>query len=201
MNGTQPPPYQQSDFLQTFQDIMPTGPIWPRDPDAVLTQTINALMPTYVRQYDRSTNLLIDAFPATTVELLPEWEATLGLPDPCTVASPSLEQRQAAVVAKLISGGGQSAAYFVAFAAALGFAITIDQYWPFDADDPCDGPCYDEGWQFFWQVNAPDVTTFYFSADQSFADDPLETYDATELVCRISILAPAQTTVAFVFSS
>jgi uncharacterized protein YmfQ (DUF2313 family) len=49
-------------------------------------------------------------------------------------------------------------------------------------------------------VNAPQITTFYFSVEESSVDDPLETYDAGELVCRITQDAPAGTLVLFVFS-
>jgi uncharacterized protein YmfQ (DUF2313 family) len=54
----------------------------------------------------RAGQLIPDAFPCSTVELLPEWEATLGLPDPC-VQPPltTLQQRQAAVCAKLVARG------------------------------------------------------------------------------------------------
>jgi uncharacterized protein YmfQ (DUF2313 family) len=193
------PDYTQADFLAAFQGLLPTGAVWPRDADAVQTQAVNSLMPTYVRQFQSSMGLLVDAFPATAVFLLGEWESTLGLPDPCTVVSPSLEQRQAAVVAKLIASGGQSIPYFVAFAAALGFPITVTEFRPFAADDPCDLPDYGDAWAFAWQVNAPSVTTFYFSADESVADDPLETYDGTELVCRLTRIAPAHTTLMFNF--
>jgi uncharacterized protein YmfQ (DUF2313 family) len=200
MSDTRPPDYQQSDFLQSFQDLLPKGPVWPRDPDAVLTQTIDALMPTYERNFQSAMALLVDVFPSTSVFLLPEWESTLGLPDPCTVANPSLQQRQAAVTAKLISGGGQSVPYFTTVAAALGFTITIDEFTPFTCEMACELPDYDEIWADAWQVNAPEITTFYFSVDESSADDPLETYDAGELVCRMTILAPAHTTLFFVFS-
>jgi uncharacterized protein YmfQ (DUF2313 family) len=111
-----------------------------------------------------------------------------------------VEQRQAAVRAKWGARGGLSAAYFVALAADLGFAITITEFKPFAADMACDAPGYDTAWAFAWQVSAPQVTTFYFSADASGADDPLETDDAAELVGRIAADRPAETTVFFVFS-
>jgi uncharacterized protein YmfQ (DUF2313 family) len=194
------PTYSQADYLAGFQGLLPTGFVWPRESDAVLTQALNALMPTYVRQGESSAALLQDCFPPTAVFLLPEWEATLGLPDPCTALGATLQQRQAAVLAKLIATGGQSVPYFIAFALALGFAITITEFWPFCADDDCELPDCDPSWAFAWQVNAPQITTFYFSADESFADDLLETYDAGELICRMTRYKPAQTLLFFVFS-
>ena len=91
---------------------------------------MQALAQVYVRQTARSRNLVVDAFPATTVELLPEWENTLGLPDPCAGPSPTLGQRIAQVVARLTDSGGQSVAYFVELARRLGYDITVTQYAP-----------------------------------------------------------------------
>jgi uncharacterized protein YmfQ (DUF2313 family) len=104
------------------------------------------------------------------------------------------------VCAKFGARGALTTGYFIGLAASLGFAITITEFRPFAADMACDLPDYDSAWAFAWQVNAPQITTFYFSADSSSADDPLETYDAGELVCRITHDAPAETTVFFVFS-
>jgi len=91
-------------------------------------------------------------------------------------------------------------AYFITLAAALGFTITITEFSPYTVDMPCDEPLLEPEWAFIWQVNAPQITTFYFSVEESSVDDPLETYDAGELVCRITQDAPAGTLVLFVFS-
>jgi uncharacterized protein YmfQ (DUF2313 family) len=159
-----------------------------------------ALAPTYTRSTAAAAQVLIDASPATTENLLVEWENSLGLPDPCTAANPSIEQRQAAVRAKWGARGALTTAYFVSMAAALGFAITITEFSPFAVDMGCDQPLYEPAWAFVWQVNAPEIVTFYFSVEDSSVDDPLETYDAGELVCRITQDAPAGTLVLFAFS-
>jgi len=195
-----PPVFVDADFQQALLLLLPSGRVWRRDPESTLAAVLLALAPTYTRNSAAATQLLIDASPATTAALLTEWEASLGLPDPCPAANPSVEQRQAAVRARFGARGALTVAYFEALAAALGFVITTTEFRPFAADMACDGPAYDPAWAFAWQVNAPAVTTFYFAADASSADDPLETYDAGELVCRITRDAPAETTVFFVFS-
>jgi uncharacterized protein YmfQ (DUF2313 family) len=194
------PLFAAADFAQAMANLMPRGIIWRRDPGSVLMQTLGALAPTYERNTAAAAALLVDAFPDTTTNLLPEWEASLGLPDPCSAANPSVAQRAAAVAAKFGARGGQSPGFFIALAAALGFVVTITQFWPFCADAACDGPDYDAAWASAWQVNAPQVTSSYFIADLSSADDPLETYDAAELVCRMTQYAPAHTTLIFAFS-
>lgn len=194
-----PPAFGNQDYQAALQRLMPTGRIWRGDQASILTATLGALAPTYTRSTAAALQLLIDANPSTTVNLLSEWEKSLGLPDPCTIPGASVEQRSAAVRAKFGARGSLTTAYFIALAAALGFAITITEFRPFCADDPCDSPVYGPEWSYVWQVNAPTVTTFYFSADLSSADDPLETFDNSELVCRILRDAPAGTVVLFSF--
>jgi uncharacterized protein YmfQ (DUF2313 family) len=188
------------DFKQALLRLSPRGRVWRRDVEANFPALLGALAPSYTRTAAAALQLLVDVFPGTTFNLLPEWEASLGLPDPCTAPDPTFQERLAAVAAKFSSRGGQSVRYFINLAALLGFTVTIDQFWPFSADDPCDGPDYDPDWAFVWQVNAPQIETFYFRADESASDDPLASYDNTELACRMQMYAPAQTKLIFVFS-
>jgi len=188
------------DYQAALAALMPRGIIWRRDPESLEMATLGALAPTYTRTTAAAARLLIDAFPSTTFNLLSEWESSLGLPDPCTALNPTIAQRQAAVRAKFGARGVLSKGFFIALAAELGFTITIDEFRPFVAGDPVGGPLYGAIWAFVWQVNAPQIETFYFSAGTSSAGDPLTTYDAGELVCRIRENAPAETTVIFAFS-
>lgn len=195
-----PPVLGDADFQQAMLRLMPQGRIWRRDPGSNLAALFLALAPTYTRNTAAAAQVLIDASPATTVNLLAEWESSLGLPDACTAANPTVQQRQAAVRAKWGARGSLTIPYFIALAANLGFAITITEFQPFAVDMPCDASLNEPAWAFVWQVHAPQITTFYFSVDASAVDDALETYDAGELVCRITAEAPAETFVFFTFS-
>jgi uncharacterized protein YmfQ (DUF2313 family) len=196
-----PPNWSDADILSGFLQHFPVGRAWPRDPSTVFVQTISALTPTFQRLVARGSNLLIDAFPATTDELLPEWQATLGLPDPCAGLAPTLQLEQAQVLARFEAGGGQSIAYFIGFAATLGYTITIDQFAPFRAGHGRAGtPDYGVAWAFAWQVNAPAIDIEYFTAGNSTAGQALETViSSTVLECELQRLAPAHTVVFFVF--
>ncbi|MFT9385515.1 YmfQ family protein [Acetobacter sp.] len=192
--------YSADDFLAAFQRHLPTGPIWPRDPGSNQAAALRCLMPTLERLAQRDANLLIDAFPATTVELLPEWQASLGLPDACAGTDPTIEQQRAQVVARLTDSGGASVDYFVGFAANLGYDISITEFAPARADFLCaDDPVYDPFWAYMWRVNAPAVTVEYFSADVSFADEPLAEWGNAVLECEIQARKPARTTVFFAY--
>jgi uncharacterized protein YmfQ (DUF2313 family) len=194
-----PPAFGDADYQQAMLRLLPRGRVWRRDPASTLSAVMLAVAPTYTRSTAAAAQVLVDASPATTVNLLDEWESSLGLPDPCTAPNPSIEQRQAAVRAKWGARGALTPAYFIAMAAALGFTITITEFTPFAVDMACDLALYEPEWAFIWQVTAPGGSTFYFSVDESSVDDPLETYDAGELVCRITQDAPAGTLVFFVF--
>ena len=195
-----PPQFNDADFQQAMLRLLPQGRIWRRDPGSNLSALFLALAPAYTRNTEAAAQVLVDASPATTQNLLVEWEDSLGLPDPCTGANPSLQQRRAAVRAKWGARGSLTIPYFINLAANLGFAITIQEFAPFAVDMPCDLPLNGPEWAFVWQVNAPQITTFYFSVDRSSVDDPLESYDAGELVCRIAADAPAETLVFFTFT-
>jgi uncharacterized protein YmfQ (DUF2313 family) len=123
----------ETDFLAAVQALLPQGRAWSRDPAAKLTALLDGWARAYASVDARQSNLLIDAFPASTVELLPEWEATLGLPDPCLGQLPTIAQRQAQVLARIGAVGGQSIPYLIAFAAILGFAVGIQEFAPFRA--------------------------------------------------------------------
>ncbi|HVB67991.1 MAG TPA: putative phage tail protein [Acetobacteraceae bacterium] len=186
-----------ADIVGALQRLMPRGRIWRRDPDSVQSQVWGALAQTYVRLTARDNNLLVDAFPATTVELLPEWQATLGLPDPCAGPLPTIEQEQAQVVARLVGRGGASVPYFIQFAANLGYAITITLFKPFRFGDPFGTPLYGDAWAFAWQVNAPAFTVNYFQFGRSRMGEPFASWGNTALQCEMQRLAPAHTTVFF----
>lgn len=124
------PQYSSDDFLRALQALMPPGRVWPRDPNAVQTKVLAGIAQVYATQTARANNLLVDAFPATTQELLPEWEATLGLPSLAAGPSPSIQARQTLVMARLVGSLGVSVAGLTQYAAQLGYNITIAQVVP-----------------------------------------------------------------------
>ncbi|HET6606753.1 MAG TPA: putative phage tail protein [Rhodopila sp.] len=200
------PSWTASDFLGAFIRLLPRGAVWTTIADAANTNqglALEALMPTYVRSAESAAALLVDAFPATTDQLLPEWQATLGLPGPCAGSSPTLQQSQAQVVARLTGRGkNQSQAFYINFAKNLGYDITITQFIPARAGILRAGtPAYGIPWAFAWQVNAPSVTVTYFRAGRSAAGEALSVGGNNVLQCELTRLAPAHTTVLFNFGS
>jgi uncharacterized protein YmfQ (DUF2313 family) len=194
------PAYTTQDFLNAHQALLPSGLAWPRDSEAVMTATFQGLSAIYARQAARAANLLIDANPTTTVELLLEWEDTLGLPDPCAGVAPTVQQRRAQVVARFTNTGGQSIPYFISFAAALGYAVTTKEYAPFRCGQSyCGDALGGEEWSYTWAIIAPLNTVIYFSAGQSAAGEPLATWQNKVLECELTQVKPAHTFLNFIY--
>ncbi len=195
------PTYAADDMLREFQALLPRGRVWPRDGDAVQTQVIAALVPTWARLAQAGPALLVQAFPSTAQGLLPEWEATLGLPDPCAGPSPTLEQRQGQVVARLTDSGGQSVPFLEAYAADLGFTITVTEFSPFKVGvSTVETPIADGQWAFAWQSNAPLDTVTVFNVAQGTVADPLAAWGNAVLECELKRIAPAHTIPIFAYS-
>jgi len=150
------PAYTSDDFLAALQALMPRGRAWPRDPDATQTKALSALAKSPARTVVAANDLLADAFPTAPVQLLPEWQQTLGLPDPCAGPNPTLQQQQDQVKARFVSLGGDSAAWYMQYAANLGYTIAVRNFAPFrmglnGMGDPVGG----EEWFFVWEVVCP----------------------------------------------
>jgi uncharacterized protein YmfQ (DUF2313 family) len=194
------PNYAASDFATAIHALMPRGKVWPRDPTAVMAQVINGLAPAWARHTQANNQLLVDAFPATAVELLPEWESTLGLPDPCAGPSPTLLGRQQQVVARLTNSGGQSVPYFIGYAKALGYTVTVTEFSPFRVGQQRMGsPVGNQDWAFTWQINAPLNTVSYFRTGQSYVGQALATWGNAVLQCELSAIKPAHTYLNFAY--
>lgn len=183
-------PYSASDFTGAMLALLPSGPVWPRETDAVLPRVIAGLAPTYERMSARAGALLLDAPVGTLDELLPEWEATLGLPDPCAGPAPNLAQRRASVAAAISAQGGQSATYVLSLLRALGRSGTVTSFAParsglLGAGEPLYGPA----WAHAWQVTV-NLATF---PDDAASDAVVE--------CVLRRMMPAHTVLIVVFPS
>jgi uncharacterized protein YmfQ (DUF2313 family) len=194
-----PPAFGDADFQQALLNVMPRGRIWPRYGGSVQAELMGALAPSYTRSTAAAAQLLLDASPDTTVNLLPEWEESLGLPDPCTPPNPTFEQRQASVRAKWGARGDMTVGYYIDLALLLGYVITITEFAPRRFGQPFGQPLYGDAWAFAWQVSAPTFTIIDRQFGEPFGE-PYAFWSNSELQCRIKAAAPAHTTVLFSYS-
>lgn len=176
----------QPEFLRQLEDLAPPGRAFSRDPDtvqhAVFTPPANALAAAHAAAMRL---LEQEADPALTSDLLGEWETDYGLPDPCTRPGATPDERRAALLAKIASLGGQSAAYFTQVAAAFGYTIDIidprPSVWGRVWGLPFGGP----GWAHVWIVKVLSIRV------------PPVRFDNTEFECRMRAVMPAHTVLIF----
>lgn len=130
---------------------------------------------------------------------LSDWERVLGLPDLC-VADDVLTTRQRvqAVVSKLQARYGQSRAFFIELARALGYEVTISTFRPARAGRAWAGDPINGGdWSFTWRVNGPAVTINHAQAGVAAAGEPLAAWGNKQLECRLGQLKPAESILLF----
>lgn len=192
----------EQDYLEELQNHLPLGPAWPRDVDSLTTKLLSAFAAEFALVDQRIDDLLNEADPRTTLELLADWERVAGLPDGCVGTGQTVQQRRAALVARLTNSGGQSRDFFIALAAYLGFTITITEFRPFLIGSSAVGdPLCGKDWWFAWRVNAPQTTSTFFRTGRSAVGEPLQSFGNTLLECVFSRLKPAHTTIIFAYGS
>jgi len=190
-----------TDYLWQFQRLLPRGRVWQRGWGTLQAAHLLTLMPTWARLHTRAGEVIAETFPCTVAaEMLPEWEATLGLPD-CE-ALDTVQQRQAAVCAKFSMRGGQSIDYFIELAAAHGYTIKVETFSAFRVDiNRAEQPLYDSAWDYAWTVYSTTENYTYFRADLSHADEPLAAWGNAQLECLIRMYAPAHTVPMFQYTT
>ena len=189
-------------YRAQLQALLPQGGAWPRESEAVLTRALHAFADEMARLDARGDDLLEEIDPRTTVELLADWERVAGLPEDCAPAVVlSTEERRAALVAKLANSGGQSRAYFIELARALGFEITITEFDPSVCGEmQCGEELQGEAWATAWRVNAPLFSPVQFICGAGACGDTLGGATNAPLECAFGHLKPAHTFLFFEYS-
>lgn len=173
--------YTLADYLSAAIALLPRGRVWSTDPSSVQAQILTALIGVIERIDAAGNGLLLGSLPGSISPMLPEWESTLGLPDPCLGGSPSFADRATQVLARFVGTGGLSAQRYINFAAALGFTISVQNYAPFQVGVTQVGnPVNDDSWAYVWSVkvlsNAGGLST-------------------DVLMCELDRVKPAETTI------
>lgn len=179
--------------------LLPRGVLWDLEDGSAISRVLLGLADELARIDARSEDLIREIHAPTTLELLADFERVYGLPDPCLGEEQSTAQRIASVVQKVTAVGGQTKAYYVGIAAALGFAITIDEFSSHDVEDDVEDPITDDAWNFAWQVNSALDTVIEITVEDT-VEDPLATFGNDQLECVLNELKPAHTTIIFAYA-
>lgn len=192
-----------SQYTKLLKTLLPKGDAWNRAAGTIWQDFLSSFAEELVRIHLRAENdFLRELNPATSLEMLPDWERILGLPDECIGAAVSTEDRRNQILYRLTNQGGQSKQFFIDLAATLGYTITITEFKQFRAGISVAGDALTNGdWVFTFQVNAPDNTVTYFKAGISAAGDPLAYWSNEPLECIINRAKPAHTLAIFAYGN
>jgi uncharacterized protein YmfQ (DUF2313 family) len=197
----------EADLHQALMDMLPVGWAWPREPDTTLSRFWRGVADEAHRSQKRACDLLIESNPATTVELLGEWERSLGLPDPCAPPSALLQERRNAVVALLSALGEASVSFFANLAADRGYAVEIREHRPFECGRSRCGDVASRDrvgsqlQRFVWTVALQTPRLSYarcgVATNQCGLTPQLSIERAEEIECLFERLKPSHTEVVF----
>lgn len=144
----------------------------------------------------RARDLREEGDPRTTAEMLPDWERILKI-----AAFGSFIQRERTAAALYAMRGGQSVAYLVRVAQAIGYSATISEY-PAFVPPPLGGQeLTEEQKKFCFRVSVQDASTVVFTVGMKIGQ-PLRLYgvDSVDLKAMIAALKPAHTYAALAFT-
>lgn len=189
-----------ADYVAELQGLLPPGAL-AREPAANLTRLLSVYAASFARVDALATGLIDEADPRTTVQLLADWERVAGLPDVCVGDEPqSLQERRQWLVSRLTMRGGQSKAWFIALAASLGYAITIDECRPFVCGlSGCGEQLADATAWTVWVVHMPKPPTYYFVTGGSVCGESLGYISTSYVECLFKRYKPAHTTILFTY--
>ncbi len=188
----------QDQALEGALAKLPPGWAWTRDPDSNLGRSFTPQAQEQVLFETQAEAQLLEATPSASAQLLGDYERVLG-PDPCLAASPAtLQERRASVHLRWTRTGGAARKDYIALAASLGYAITIDEFVPSRAGVLRAGQrIRGQRVQWTWRINLPHTNVVRFRAGQSRAGDRLLTFGVSWLQCQLSQTTPTHTLLLF----
>lgn len=155
----------QQSYASQLAKLLPRGLLWAETASNKIGSLIDAMAAEMARIDARSDDMLNEADPRTTFELLPDWERNYALPENCSLEVQNVQQRIESLVAKVNFEGSLSIPFFIQLAASIGFEITITEFDVYTFESNVEAPFADIDWRYVWQVNAPEETVTYKSVE------------------------------------
>lgn len=163
---------------------MPRGIIWQRATSLDLYKYAQGYAPRLERAEASADNLLFEMRPESTLQLLPEWEEYLGLPECVAEPVTNLEYRRYAVVEKYHRKGGLQAWNIQKLATDLGFTVEVDETFPHHCMRSCTYPLWEQKYRYILRVTVYGIPGAYMTCLDDILT-PLLTSDARVLECAL----------------
>ncbi|MBP2871164.1 MULTISPECIES: YmfQ family protein [Pseudomonas] len=186
------------EYRLQLKGLLPPGPAW--DPELVpeVALVLSGVALEFSRVDARAVALLNEMDPAGVSELVPDWEAIMGLPDTCLGPNPAFEDRRLAVRRRLVEVGGQSRGYFIEIAVSQGYPnASITEHRAPRMGRSRFGSAHFGTWnaQFMWTLNTGGRQRQGRRFGVSYWGERFGTNPGNALECLIRRPAPAHTVV------
>ena len=183
-------------YLALLQALLPRGAAWTRERTATLTSLLQALGADLARIDADAADLLAEIDPSTTLDMLPDWERVVGLPDDCSPAETvDVATRRSLLVSLLAHTPEITPAGLERLAISAGYtSATVIEQRRSSAEAIAGIDATGGRWRYVWWLRTEGGAGRYFTT-LSTAADPLVVYDPrdTELACRVRAATPAHT--------
>jgi len=190
------------DYQHQLKQLHPRGKLWTsllRD-DSVYSKFLKGIATEFARIDGRVSDLLDEADPRSTVELLPGWEQGFDIPGVCGYMGASVEERQQILTSKVIEEAKDSNQELIDVAERIDFApASITEYESHSVDSNVDMPLYDENQRFVITLLATEKPVNAFNVDDDVDNSLGEFLPREKLICAIRERAPAHIFVLFEF--
>jgi uncharacterized protein YmfQ (DUF2313 family) len=115
------------DQTQSIANWLPSGRVWNAKNVAasVMRSLLRGLAHELLRASVIVNALRTELMPGTAVQLLPEWEAAVGIPSTCFPGTGSISERQRDVITKIAGLGVQTQRDFEKLAALFGVTVEV----------------------------------------------------------------------------
>lgn len=188
------------EYLQQLRGLLPAGPAWSAELAPEIDRILAGVAVEFSRLDARAFDLQNEMDPSSVSELVPDWEAIMGLPDPCLGLNPTFEDRRLAVRRRLVEVGGQSRVYFIDIALSQGYpAATITEHRAPRMGRSRFGTAHFGTWyaQFMWALNTGGRQRQGRRFGASYWGERFGSNPGDALECQIRQKAPAHTVVFF----
>lgn len=195
-------PLSKENYAAAHAQLLPRGLAWPRQPGSVLACLFTGFARAYAALHASLVLLTRELDPRSTSALLTQWENFAGLPDECSIVTGTESERRMAVVSKIVATGGVTAPYFIALAAALGYAGASITEFPVSRFGRIRFGARLQGyaWRNTWQMNL----SVQGAVPARFTDRFGTRFNASGngvLECRLAKLKPAHTILLFKYGA
>jgi len=176
-------------YFEQLVSLQPPGMALPQVADSDWGLLLQGMAQEPERIEARAEDLVRESDPRLAIELLEEWERAYGLPDPCMLAGATLQERRAALLARLNDVGRQDIAYYRELADMLGYDVDIEEFRPFTCgESECGGPdmCGPEAMRHWWNITVYGPRLVLFRCGESAPIERLGDWrEAKDLECII----------------